>query len=111
MLFRSKGRAMTMDAAFDQVGEAAQVDSPRATLSKKTRSARKPKADKDATSQPASATPAPAITPPALPKAPQPEPASAAATPRGVSDSTDAEKPTVIDGGAKILSLDQFRKK
>lgn len=97
-------RSMTMDAAFDQVGEA-RADSPRATLSKKPRTPRKPKTDKE-TTQPGTA-PA-AATPPALPMAPQPEPASAAATPR---QPEDPEKPTVIDGGAKILSLDQFRKK
>lgn len=97
-------RSMTMDAAFDQVGEA-RADSPRATLSKKPRTPRKPKTDKE-TTQPGTA-PA-AATPPALPMAPQPEPASAAATPR---QPEEPEKPTVIDGGAKILSLDQFRKK
>lgn len=102
-------RSMTMDAAFDQVGEA-RADSPRATLSKKPRTARKSKTDKDAATQ-TNTAPASAVTPPALPKAPQPEPASAAATPRIVSDSADAEKPAVIDGGAKILSLDHFRKK
>lgn len=104
-------RSLTMDAAFDQVGEA-RADSPRATLSKKPRTPRKPKSDKDSTSQPAAqAIPtSPATLPPSLPQAPQPEPASAAATPRNPSDS-EPEKPTVIDGGAKILSLDHFRKK
>lgn len=101
-------RSLTMDAAFDQVGEA-RADSPRATLSKKPRTPRKPKTEKEA-AQPGAAAAAPVgATPPALPMAPQPEPASAAATPR-VAD-TEAERPTVIDGGAKILSLDQFRKK
>ena len=105
-------RSLTMDAAFDQVG-AAQADSPRATLSKKPRTPRKPKSDKEAT-QPAAATGASAapqaVAPPSLPQAPQPEPASAAATPRAAAEA-EPDKPTVIDGGAKILSLDQFRKK
>lgn len=106
-------RSLTMDAAFDSVGEA-RADSPRATLSKKTRTPRKPKSEKETTQQPAVATAAPApqsAVPPSLPQAPQPEPASAAATPRAPEDDAAPEKPTVIDGGAKILSLDQFRKK
>lgn len=99
-------RSLTMDAAFDQVGEA-QADSPRATLSKKPRPARKPKADKDAA---VPVAPAPSgVTPPALPSAPMPQPASAAATPQLVADAGAA--PAQPEGGAKILSLDQFRKK
>lgn len=90
-------RSLTMDAAFDQVGEA-RADSPRATLAKKSRSARKPKAEKDVTSAPA------AIAPPALPNAPQPASASAP------SADTNAAEPAAPEG-AKILSLDQFRKK
>lgn len=106
-------RSMTMDAAFDQVGEA-RADSPRATLSKKPRTPRKAKPEKDAVTQPAAMTTAAApqaIVPPTLPQAPQPEPASAAAPPRTSEIDVEADKPTVIDGGAKILSLDQFRKK
>jgi uncharacterized protein len=94
-------RSLTMDAAFDQVGEA-RADSPRATLSKKPRPARKPKADKDA------AAPGPiSVTPPALPPSPQPASASA---PTAVANATEADKPAASEG-AKILSLDQFRKK
>lgn len=96
-------RSLTMDAAFDQVGEA-RADSPRATLAKKPRPARKPKADKEAAA-PASAS----VAPPALPSAPMPQPASAASTPHLVADSDAA--PAAPEGGAKILSLDQFRKK
>ena len=97
--------SMTMDAAFDQVGEA-RADSPRATLSKKPRPARKPKADKEAANMQTAS--APSMTPPALPNAPMPEPASAAATPR-VVEAAEVDKPA--ESGAKILSLDQFRKK
>jgi uncharacterized protein len=99
-------RSLTMDAAFDSVGEA-RADSPRATLAKKPRPARKPKADKDAPATPASPQPVPAAI--AVPAAPQPQPASAAST--APADATDGDKPTVVDSGAKILSLDQFRKK
>jgi uncharacterized protein len=95
-------RSLTMDAAFDQVGEA-RADSPRATLSKKPRPARKPKADKETAANAAT----PAITPPALPAPPQPQPASAAAGLRAVAEKAEPAAPE----GAKILSLDQFRKK
>ncbi len=100
-------RSLTMDAAFDQVGEA-RADSPRATLSKKPRVKGKPKADKDA-AVPAANAISGAATPPALPMAPSPQPASAAA-PGAVSDVVPADKPAATEG-AKILSLDQFRKK
>jgi hypothetical protein len=103
-------RSLTMDAAFDSVGEA-HADSPRATLAKKPRPARKPKADKDAAAQPAPHAATASTAPPAVPTAPQPQPASTAATPHTPSDVPDVSKPAVIDGGAKILSLDQFRKK
>ncbi len=100
-------RSLTMDAAFDQVGEA-RADSPRATLNKKPRPARKSKNDKDAAS-----TPTKIAVPPALPAAdagapPQPQPASASAGPRPVAVT---EAPAPAETGAKILSLDQFRKK
>ena len=97
--------SMTMDAAFDAVGEA-RADSPRATLAKKPRPARKPKAEKEIAE---TASPAAANRP--APAAPQPQPASAANTPRLVDVSAGAEKPASPDNGAKILSLDQFRKK
>ena len=101
--------SLTMDAAFDQVGEA-RADSPRATLSKKPRPARKPKTDKDAANSQTGG--APIATPPALPMAPLPQPASAAATPRAVeTTATETAKPADSESGAKILSLDQFRKK
>lgn len=97
-------RSMTMDAAFDQVGEA-RADSPRATLAKKPRPARKPKTDKEAAAAPAASN----ATPPAIPAAPMPEPASAAAGPElAIAADTAPAQP---EGGAKILSLDQFRKK
>ncbi len=95
-------RSMTLDAAYDQVGEA-RADSPRATLAKKPRPARKPKPEKDAGE--------PAATPSVSRAAPQPQPAAAAAAPRLVEPKADAEKPAGTEAGAKILSLDQFRKK
>lgn len=98
-------RSMTMDAAFDQVGEA-RADSPRATLSKKPRPARKPKVEKETAAAPAAS----AVTPPAIPTSPaapnlQPAPAG----PQLVTAPEAA--PAAPEGGAKILSLDQFRKK
>ena len=98
-------RSMTMDAAFDQVGEA-RADSPRATLSKKPRPARKPKSDKES---PAANSAGPTLTPPALPIAPTPQPASASAPPP-TSEAAATLVPAAPEG-AKILSLDQFRKK
>ncbi len=95
--------SMTMDAAYDAVG-AARADSPRATLAKKPRPARKPKSDKE-TAAPNAVSASTSAMPPALP--PSPQPASAAA-PAAVSEAAQAEKPSE---GAKILSLDQFRKK
>jgi uncharacterized protein len=99
-------RSMTMDAVYDQVGEA-RADSPRATLSKKPRTPRKTKAEKDA----GEPQPASAVTPPALPAAPMPQPATAAAGLRAVDSSPDSGKSGAADQGAKIVSLDQFRKK
>jgi uncharacterized protein len=97
-------RSLTMDAAYDQVGEA-RADSPRATLSKKPRPARKPKADKDVAANSGSASTA---MPPPLPAAPQPQTPSAMA-PHLVAST--AEPTAAAPEGAKILSLDQFRKK
>jgi hypothetical protein len=93
-------RSLTMDAAFDS----ASPDSPRATLTKK-RTPRKTKIDKDAAAAPSAAQTS-NLTPPT------PEPASAAATPapRAV-EPADAEAGEEKPAGAKILSLDQFRKK
>lgn len=91
-------RSLTMDAAFDQVGEA-RADSPRATLAKKPRTSRKPKIEKiSAVSD--------QDLPPSAATAPQPQPASAAG-----SNVVDIDTGTDRASGAKILSLDQFRKK
>jgi hypothetical protein len=96
-------RSMTMDAAFDSVGEA-RADSPRATLAKKPRPARKPKGEKETATVTAGAAP----TPPALPASPPAQPAPA---PQVIADAAEAVPPPAPEGGAKILSLDQFRKK
>lgn len=99
--------AMTMDAVYDQVGEA-QADSPRATLSKKPRSPRKVKADKEQAEVGVSAADAKSAVP-----APQPASAIPAAAAAAASNSADAEgdKAAGEKSGAQILSLDQFRKK
>lgn len=86
-------RSLTVDAAYDQVG-AAHAESPRATIAKKPRAPRKAKADKDA----ADAKPSPSLAP---------VPLSAPPT----ASSALADKPANVDTSAKILSLDQFRKK
>ncbi len=100
--------SLTMDAAFDQIGEA-QADSPRATLTKKPRTARRTKGDKETTETPAntveSPRPAPAM---ALPQTPA---SKTAAEPASASQTDDAAKPAADKSGAQILSLDQFRKK
>ncbi len=100
--------SLTMDAAFDQIGEA-QADSPRATL-KKPRTARRPKTDKDSADVPANTSepprPAPAAMPPPQTTKPAPEPIRASATP-----ADNADTPATDKSGAQILSLDQFRKK
>ena len=98
-------RSLNMDAAYDAVGDA-RGDSPRATLSKKPRAPRKAKPDKDAIDT-ASRREEPVFTPP------QPEPASAAAPQSANTDdkTADAGIPAAEPAGAKILSLDQFRKK
>ena len=98
-------RSLTMDAAYDAIGEG-RGDTPRATLSKKPRAPRKVKPDKDAIDT-AARREEPVFSPP------QPEPASAAAPQRANTDdkAADAEKPAAEPAGAKILSLDQFRKK
>lgn len=98
-------RSLTMDAAYDAVGDA-RGDTPRATLSKKPRTPRKPKPDKDAL-ETAARREEPVFTPP------QPEPASASASQNANSSgaAAEAETPATEPAGAKILSLDQFRKK
>ena len=102
-------RSMTMDAAFDQIGEA-RADSPRATLSKKPRPARKPKTDKETVAAPATAD---GETPPAIPTvaaAPNVQ-ATPSASPPAAGPHLVADAEAIPGGGAKILSLDQFRKK
>ena len=96
---------MTMDAVYDQVGEA-QADSPRATLSKKPRSPRKVKADKEQAEVGLSAADAKSTVP-------APQPASAIPAAAAASNSADGEidKAAGDKSGAQILSLDQFRKK
>lgn len=101
-------RSMTMDAAYDGIGAEARPDSPRATLNKKPRTQKKPRADKEALE--------PQRAPAALdtgPMPPQPEPASAAATPAPVAEAVpaDADAASGEKSGAKIVSLDAFRKK
>jgi len=104
-------RSMTMDAVYDHAGEAP-ADSPRATLTKK-RSPRKTKLDtkidKDATTGVQSNSPIKPLTPPT------PEPASAAAAPAALAEAEAQVAPAAATddkpAGAKILSLDQFRKK
>lgn len=100
-------RSLTMDAAYDAVGEA-RPDSPRATISKKSRTARKPRGDKEPIEGPR--TPRVDET---IPHPPQPEPASAAATPAPSGDPVPAEADNTAGekSGAKVVSLDAFRKK
>ncbi|HMN37064.1 MAG TPA: ClpXP protease specificity-enhancing factor SspB [Hyphomicrobium sp.] len=101
-------RSMTMDAAYDAVSDV-RPDSPRATLAKKPRSPRKTRAEKETAQEAARAG---AHDEPPLP--PQPEPASAAAG-GGVSGDTAAAAEAPQGGedkaGAKVVSLDAFRKK
>jgi hypothetical protein len=100
-------RSMTMDAAYDAAGSEMSGDTPRSTLNKKPRPARKPRAEKDAPASPA-VRPAASKDDTAAPLPPQPEPASAAATPA---------PPTLVPAAseeataAKVVSLDAFRKK
>ncbi|MFN0217991.1 MAG: SspB family protein [Hyphomicrobium sp.] len=87
-------RSLTVDSAFDQVGEA-RAESPRATIAKKPRAARKPKTEKDPSENKGVPPTQPSSEPIASDQAPVETPGKAA----------NAE------GSAKILSLDQFRKK
>jgi uncharacterized protein len=100
----STPRALTADATYDQIGEAG-AETPR-TQTKKPRTSRKPRADKDAQA----ATLAQSKSTEPLP--PSPEPATRAGE-QSVKDREEAaaEKQPAPEGGAKILSLDQFRKK
>lgn len=96
-------RSMTMDAAYDAAGSEFPGDTPRATLSKKPRPARKPRTDKEAPAARLAGSKDDAAAP--LP--PQPEPASAAATPAPPALVPAASE----EGAAKVVSLDAFRKK
>lgn len=102
-------RSMNMDAAYDSAGGEARPDSPRATLAKKQRPARKPRGEKDAAAPQPAPRPAAAKDEPPAGQPPRPEPASAAAapTPEPVAAAADADEKS----GAKIVSLDAFRKK
>lgn len=103
----SPRRSMTMDAAYDAAGSEMPGETPRSALSKKPRPARKPRTDKETPAAPA-ARPASSKDDASTPLPPQPEPASAAATPA---------PPTLVPAeseeasGAKVVSLDAFRKK
>jgi hypothetical protein len=96
-------QALPADATYDQIGEA-NSDGPR-TTPKKTRSTRKSRADKDASASPAAVTREPLQVVP-----PSPEPASRAGETSAKDAETTGENPPPPEG-AKILSLDQFRKK
>jgi hypothetical protein len=100
---RQERHALTADATYDQIGDAGS-EPPRAAP-KKPRAARKPRAvDKDAASSPSNAS---RETTQSVP--PSPEPATRAGEANAKdADSADEAPPSE---GAKILSLDQFRKK
>ena len=97
-------RVLNADATYDQAGDAG-AESPR-TQTKKPRTSRKSRADKDAQS---GAPVLAAVKTEPLP--PNPEPAARAGE-QSIKDGDDAaaEKQPAQEG-AKILSLDQFRKK
>lgn len=95
---RQERHALTADATYDHIGEA-DTEPPRAAP-KKPRAARKPRvADKDAVVRDA-----------AHPVPPSPEPATRAGEAGAKADDGAPETPATPEG-AKILSLDQFRKK
>ena len=100
-------RSMTMDAAYDAAGTEIRPDSPRATLAKKPRPARKPRVEKE----PVTAHPIASKNEAGTSQPPQPEPASVAATPSPVLEAVPAEGDAGDKGGAKVVSLDAFRKK
>jgi hypothetical protein len=89
--------ALTADATYDHIGEA-HTETPR-PAPKKPRAARKPRAtDKDAAARDsANAVP------------PSPEPPTRAGEPQ--TDKPEQDETAPQQEGAKILSLDQFRKK
>ncbi|HET6389541.1 SspB family protein [Hyphomicrobium sp.] len=100
----SAPRALTADAAYDG-GDV--TDIPR-SQTKKPRTPRKPR-DKDGLT---GAPPLAAVkNDDALP--PNPEPATRAGedAPKDGDDAGDSDEQSPPEGGAKILSLDQFRKK
>ncbi len=95
-------RILNADATYDD----ASTETPRAQT-KKPRTSRKSRAtDKDA----ASGAPTLAAVAPSQPMPPNPEPATRAGEPRA-KDADDEASEKQPEGGAKILSLDQFRKK
>jgi uncharacterized protein len=98
-------RVLNADATYDQAGDTG-TESPR-TQTKKPRTSRKSRADKDVQGGAPVLT---AVRTESLP--PNPEPAARAGE-QSVKDGDDAaaEKQPAPEGGAKILSLDQFRKK
>lgn len=101
---------MTMDAAFDQVGEA-HSDTPRQALSKKPRPIKKPKSDRDNAE---ASTPKPAVPSASQGRGQGQDQALTPAPPKLVeSGEKDArtDGSTPAESGAKIVSLDQFRKK
>ncbi len=91
-------RPLDVDAVLDQAGES-RAETPRAPVAKKPRPARK-KADKD----PAEVKQAPQL-------APTPQPASSTVGAHEGRTAGQTPKSADSDNGAKILSLDQFRKK
>jgi hypothetical protein len=96
--------ALTADATYDQIGEA-NPDGPRAAP-KKPRAPRKPRAvDKDAAASPSAAARDVVQSVP-----PSPEPATRAGE-ANAKDTDGTDETTPPSEGAKILSLDQFRKK
>jgi hypothetical protein len=100
---RHQRQALPADATYDQIGEA-NSDGPR-TTPKKSRSTRKTRADKDGPTSPAVAREPLQVVPPS------PEPAARAGETSAKDAATADENPPPPDSGAKILSLDQFRKK
>lgn len=102
-------RSVSMDAAYDAVS-GVRPDSPRATLTKKPRSPRKPRAEKEAAAEIAPAGADVSFDDTQLP--PQPEPASAASTKMSSQDEAkEAAQGGEEKSGSKIVSLDSFRKK
>ena len=98
--------AVTADGAYDQFGEA-NADSPRTIPKSRAHPARRAAIRKYQTAQPSRTS-----IGPAQPSPPNPEPATRAGEPRTKdADAVTIEKEPAPESGAKILSLDQFRKK